>query len=422
MSRDHIRQLISAVQNRVRPSDHLPLPPAASPGSARASYDVAFDDEDDTFVVPPDWQRPKPPDWVLGGARREADSPIQIEPDDEITIETVDERGELLTLPGGPDLFQSARSVKPRITPPFDVHAYYLPFHFYRERWGIYIRASGILDLVRCIVERDFLYKHERWIVEFAAKSLFLHEFFHHSVEVSCSRLEYPLSTTPSNWGADQYSTYFNDRLGSYVEEAVANAYLTRSIDRYHRDSPMAGAYTSVRDGLLKAMDHQPEPYSHFRRFLANDRQARGRDSLVDRMSAPWLVSLVLLGHPRPSTVLGSGMYFADITPVATHCPIYVVVDTPNQLVQVGKPFPKGMGLQVIVHTNDHPPPHIHVRDLSQRRRTDVRYVWPSLQPYAQEERLSSSLEKNLNSYVLKYYPAIAARVQATYGSVLISA
>lgn len=318
-------------------------------------------------------------------------------------------------------IHESAGSVGQRITPPFDTQAYYLPFHFYRDRWGIYVRASGILELVRCIVERDFLYKHERWIVGFAAKALFLHEFFHHAVEVGCSRLEYPFSTTLPNWGTDQYSRYFNDPVGSYAEEAVANAYLVRSIDRYYRDSPML-SYASMRHGLLRAMDHQPEPYNQFRRFLANDRLASGRDILVDRMCVPWLVSLSLFDQPRPSTVLGSGMYFADITPVATHCPTFVVVDIPNKFVQVAKPFPKSLGLEVSVHTNDPPPPHIHVRDLNQRRGMDVRYLWPSLKPYAPGERLSSSFEKNLNSYVSQYYLAIAARVQATYGGALISA
>jgi hypothetical protein len=119
------------------------------------------------------------------------------------------------------------------------------------------LRAAGILELVQCIVDRDFLYKYERWIVSFAAKALFLHEFFHHAVEVSCSRLEYPFSTTLPNWGTDQYSRYFNDRIGSYAEEAMANAYLARSIDRYYRESPITD-YAVAKHGLLKAMDYQP--------------------------------------------------------------------------------------------------------------------------------------------------------------------
>lgn len=59
MSREHIRQLISAVQNRVRPPDHLPFP-GPRPGLGGESLEVGFDDEQATIVVPPDWKRPLP--------------------------------------------------------------------------------------------------------------------------------------------------------------------------------------------------------------------------------------------------------------------------------------------------------------------------------------------------------------------------
>jgi len=57
MSRDHIRQLISAVQDRVRPSDHLPFPSAESPGVVPDSFDVTFDDGERTIAIPPERQR-----------------------------------------------------------------------------------------------------------------------------------------------------------------------------------------------------------------------------------------------------------------------------------------------------------------------------------------------------------------------------
>jgi hypothetical protein len=125
-------------------------------------------------------------------------------------------------------------------------------------------------------------------------------------------------------------------------------------------------------------------------------------------MYYPWL------GDPSPSTILGSAIYFADVTPMATYCPTYLVLDATRRLLRVGKPFPKSLGLQVIVHTQDHPPPHIHVQDLN-RRGEDVRYLWPSLEPYSPDKRLSSQSEKNLKDYVSQYYLAISARVQATY-------
>ena len=78
MSRDHIRQLISAVQDRVRPSDHLPFPSAASPGVVPDSFDVTFDDGERTIAIPPGWTRPLPPDWIAGGTRREGDNPVEL--------------------------------------------------------------------------------------------------------------------------------------------------------------------------------------------------------------------------------------------------------------------------------------------------------------------------------------------------------
>ena len=101
MSRDHIRQLISAIQDRVRPSDDLPFPSAESPGVVPDSFDVTFDDGERTIAIPPGWKRPLPPDWIAGGTRREGDNPVELEPDDEVTIETADERGDLLPLPRG---------------------------------------------------------------------------------------------------------------------------------------------------------------------------------------------------------------------------------------------------------------------------------------------------------------------------------
>jgi hypothetical protein len=99
MSREHIRKLISAIQDRVRPPDRLPLPPEPTSGLRPETVRAGFDDEDLRMVIPPDWQRPKPPEWVLVAMRDEADSPIELEPDDEITIDALDEPGEVLTLP-----------------------------------------------------------------------------------------------------------------------------------------------------------------------------------------------------------------------------------------------------------------------------------------------------------------------------------
>jgi hypothetical protein len=283
------------------------------------------------------------------------------------------------------------------------VLAYYLPFHFYRDRWGIYIRDMGILELASHIVSNDWLSDDEEWLIGFAAKCLFLHEFFHHSTEVACSRLEYPLPA--ARLGNDHYTPYFKDNVASYIEEAVANAYVARNIDKYYQNPPPGRRmYTRVKSGLLGVMSRQPKPYSEFREFVGNGRFARARDLLIDGMYHPWLSN-------RPSMLLGAGIYFADITPVATYCPLYLVVDSPDRLIRIGKPFPKAMGLQVFVRSPDHPPPHIHVRNLDNGEET--RYPWPSLKPYEGDIRFSTRLEKNLRAYTKEHRAEITKRISS---------
>ncbi|HEY7301044.1 MAG TPA: hypothetical protein VH684_24405 [Xanthobacteraceae bacterium] len=358
-------------------------------------------DEEFTFVVPPDWHRPLPPTEV----QLDSDDLIELDGGDAVTIETEDEAGDRLPLSAavGRHLPGSAPAV-----PPFDALAYYRPFHFYRGRWGIYLKASGILELVRRLVGRNFLYKGERWIVDFAAKSLLFHELFHYQTEVACSRLEYPLPTTL--FGIDRYTTYFFDRAGSYVEEAVANSFTAANITEHYSKSTSSVRYGPVIMALLTAMDHQPEPYNKFRDFLGTIRLANGRDFLIDRMYEPWL-----LEKPRVSKILSSSLYYAELGR-ATHCPTYLVLDN-KKIIYVAKPFPKERGLRVITHSRDHPPPHIHVEDVN--RGVSTRYLWPDLRPYPGDEKLPRPMEERLKAYVERYRDQIAQRLHGIYGPLL---
>ncbi|MGH7062639.1 MAG: hypothetical protein ACREET_01025 [Stellaceae bacterium] len=277
MAQNQIRNLISATQALVKPRDQLP--PLSPPGVTESGFGWRM------LAVPLDWARPLPPE----GSPPTPEHLIEIEQDDEVTIKTEDESGDRLSLPDSP---------MGSVAPAFDALAYYLPFHFYLKKWGIYIKASGILELTRRIVGRSDLCKNERWLVGFAAQCLFLHEFFHHSTEAACSRLEYPMAPLWANSGKDLYSSYFADQCGGSVEEALANANVARCIRRYFRNVPDPQSYDLTKQGLLKAMDDQPAPYKEFRRFLANGPHARGRDHLIDRMYRPWL------HEPKLSTVI----------------------------------------------------------------------------------------------------------------------
>jgi hypothetical protein len=82
--------------------------------------------------------------------------------------------------------------------------------------------------------------------------------------------------------------------------------------------------------------------------------------------------------------------------------------------VTVLRPFPKAHGVQVFVHSNDHPPPHIHVQVLSGGEET--RYSWPGLVPLENDKPLPGAAQKGLSRYVDLHGSKIDARVQAVYG------
>jgi hypothetical protein len=229
---------------------------------------------------------------------------------------------------------------------------------------------------------------------------------FIYQTEIACSRLEYPLPTTL--FGLDRYTTYFFDRAGSYVEEAVANAFTARKIADHYSKSAASVRYGPVMMALMTAMDHQPEPYSKFRYFLDAEQLANGRDLLIDRMYEPWLS-----GKLRLSKILSSALYYAEIAPGATYCPTYLVLDT-KKIIYAGKPFPKERGLRVVTHSRDHPPPHIHVEDLN--RGFSTRYLWPDLRPYPGDEKLPRAMEDHLKTYVERYRDQIAQRLHGIYG------
>ena len=161
-------------------------------------------------------------------------------------------------------------------------------FISYKRRRGIYVRASGLLEFVSCIIDRDFLRQDQTWILDFAARCLLLHEFFHHAVEVARSRIEYPFLA--EGLGNNYYAIYFRQLRASYVEEAVANAYVARNIDRYYQNLPKPATYEPVRQALFTAMTRQPEPYCNFGDYVANQRYTAGRDLLVDRMYDPFVL------------------------------------------------------------------------------------------------------------------------------------
>ena len=69
--------------------------------------------------------------------------------------------------------------------------------------------------------------------------------------------------------------------------------------------------------------------------------------------------------------------------------------------------------MRVLVHTHDHPPPHIHIQlppgcDYS-------RYEWPALEPLKRNPALTGRQRKALSRYVDEYGAEIDKLVREAY-------
>lgn len=140
--------------------------------------------------LPPNHPRSHIPPWLEG--RNE--TAIEIGMDDEIEVEG--------------DIGESSRENEPPQS--FDALAYYLPFHFYKTGWGIYVRTSGILQLANHLSTRRLGLAALRY----AFRILIEHERMHCLAEIAASRIEV-IS------GLSTYRAYFVNRQASEHEEAI---------------------------------------------------------------------------------------------------------------------------------------------------------------------------------------------------------
>lgn len=100
-----------------------------------------------------------------------------------------------------------------------------------------------------------------------------------------------------------------------------------------------------------------------------------------------------------------------DATPSV---PLVRVNDLGSSAASVLRPFPKAYGMQVLVHSNEHPPPHVHIQVDG---RDYTRYAWPSLQPLKGDAALPGQVRRALNRYVKKYGASIDERVRIVYAA-----
>lgn len=293
-----------------------------------------------------------------------------------------------------------------------DVLAYYLPFHFYRARWGIYIRAAGILQLTRRLLRRRALVgtPKEAEVARVVLEYLLAHETFHHFTELAISRFE-AVGFEPTHLLPSLYERYFHHPTAMLLEEALANAFAMQRVDK-----ALAPARFPSRGALLHRLDHemrrQPAGYRDFARYVLPSDYAGGQDSLLDFAKSGLQVCRPLGGDDG---LLPGHAHFVE-TELPEECVVRLVLDRGSGL-SVLRPFPKSNGMQVFVYVaNEHPPPHFHL--FMPPEREYGRYEWPSLAPLRGSNRLTRKQEKALRQYIAAQQPEIYAQVRKAFPGV----
>lgn len=328
--------------------------------------------------------RPRLPDWLGDEAVpiEDADQPITegTVPDDDPPVD--------------------AGTGAPGIPIP-DVFAYYLPFHFYERRWGIYVRAYGIDQLARILTKPKPTSSES---VSFAFRLLLQHERMHFLTELAASKAEVA-------FGRSSYSLYFVDQKMAHHEEALANAHAF-SIARRDTSKPLIKA---AHTWMLA----QGPGYCDFQNWTGTNLRAGKRNAAEfilkrPRVNPPDGHASLMDGYAKsigPGDLGKAGgpseFLFERMGRLKT--PIYLVVDKAVPWLRLVRPFPKHDGLQVLVHTNDHKPPHIHVKVL--QRRLETRYLWRALRPLRGDPSLPNQYEAKLRAYVERYGDEIEAKV-----------
>jgi len=289
-----------------------------------------------------------------------------------------------------------------------DVLAFYLPFHFYKDRWGIYLLASGVFYLA-CFIKgapklpqeeaidllvggrRAPLKPGDERFLRLAERVLWEHEAFHFASELAASRSELIAKTRV-------YGPYFSDRSAAPHEEALANA---QALNHGARKEAQP-----VRDRLRDMMKGQGPGYRDFDRWISARRFSEGLSLAADFMINP-------IPPPLASPTIGEFLFRGSR---GYSIPTRLVDNLTRGAAGILHPFPKDFGMQIFVHSNDHPPPHIHIARPPGSRKT-IRYRWEPLVPLKGEPRLPGPGEKSLHQYVAKYRDQIEGKIRAVYGN-----
>lgn len=167
-----------------------------------------------------------------------------------------------------------------------DVLAYYLPFHFNRRRWGIYLRSHGIVHLAS-LLKKGPLGIADARTVQLARDILFEHEFFHFLTEAAATRCEFYARRK-------LYRPYYAQAPAWNLEEALANAHAFRRTIR--RD---AAVFHAQVFGIMK---RSPVGYRDFDNFLGPSKFVTGQRDAVAFVMTP--ITPVTRPSPWPTEFL----------------------------------------------------------------------------------------------------------------------
>lgn len=91
--------------------------------------------------------------------------------------------------------------------------------------------------------------------------------------------------------------------------------------------------------------------------------------------------------------------------------PVYLCHN--NSALTALKPFPKSGGVQIKVHTKEHPPPHVHV--YMPPGHPLGGYSWDQFHPVHDAAPLSSRQRRSIDKYLKKHKGKINAKIKEVY-------
>jgi hypothetical protein len=262
--------------------------------------------------------------------------------------------------------------------------AFYRPYHSYSQ-WGIFLRESGVLALARGISVAE----PGPSDVEAAYRVLLEHEYFHCLTESAATRAEVVALRRI-------YQPYARSPYSSALEESVGNAHAIRRAsvsDQGHIER--IGSW----------METQPPQYREFERWRSQLGFDRGRETIG---------RLILRHSGRSPTRLRAPTGFLFRRVSKSGIPTFLVHDLHPQILGVTRAFPKAYGIRIDVHSNDHPPRHVHAQIPIGSK--SIQLSWPDLEPLKGNRALTRRERDRVDAYVQQFGRSIAVRVNQVYG------